>query len=243
MGLPFSDTTNKTGIIELLEDLTDTTSATTSSYSLAKKTRDINSAYAQYNMLMARASGGQADDTNQTDYPVIKLNLVSGQQDYPVTVDGSSTPNQVLDIDRIEMANPSGDYSLLPSFDEMGETPSLIEESTVSGTPTRHYKRANGIFLDPKPNYSYPSGLYLYISRTPVYFLTSDTTKKPGIPDQFHEYLAYRPAYLYCASKGLASATGYLNFLTKMEKDIELFYAARYRDEKKRMIANVESNK
>lgn len=244
--MQFSDTTNRTGIVELLEDLTNTQSASTSSYALAKKTRDINNAFAQFVMLAIRASGGQFDDTNQTDYNIIKLNIVSGQQDYPLTVDGSSTPNQILDIDRIELGGPSGTFNRLPSFDEMGKDYSLVQQSTVSGTPSCHYKLANGIFLDKKPNYNLTNGIYIYIGRTPVYFLTSDTVKKPGIPDHFSEYLAYRPAYLYCSSKGkdmAIQARNYLAFLTKMETDIGLYYTGRNRDEKKRMVARVESNK
>lgn len=240
--MQFSDTTNKTGLIELLEDLTDTNSASSSSYSLAKKTRDINSAFAQFKMLADRASGTwENDDTNQTDYPIVKLNLVSGQRDYPFTVDGSSTPNQILDVYRVECAvNSSGLLQELYPFDQSEETSSLAYLASTTGIPYRYDKLANSIWLDQVPNFSSTAsttsgGIWLYVNRTPVYFTTADTTKKPGIPDMFHEYLAYRPAYLYCASKGLASAGGYLNFLLKMEKDIGTYFSSRNRDEHKKM--------
>jgi hypothetical protein len=240
MALAFSNSADGTGLVELLSDLTNTTAASTSSYSLKKKTRDINSAYAQFMMLAIRASGKwQMDDTNQTDYPIIKMNLVSGQQDYPLLVDGSTIPNQILDVQRVECATDSTatKFSVLEAYDQTDETMSLQYLATLSGIPTRYDKLANGIFLDRKPNFSATNGLYVYFSRTPVYFLSTDTTKTAGIPDFFHEYLVYRPAYLFCAAKGLDQAPAYLAFLTKMERDIAQYYSGRDRDEHRFMTS------
>lgn len=93
----YSNTTDRTGIIELLEDLTSTQSATTSSYPLKTKTRDINLAFDDYQNIVKNASGTwQMDDSNHTKYPNVKFNLVSGQQDYSFTVDEQG--NQVQDI-------------------------------------------------------------------------------------------------------------------------------------------------
>lgn len=234
MAIPFSDSVNKIGLVETLGDLTNTNDTSSSSYSLAKKTRDINSAYAQFMMLAIRASGKwQVDDTNQTDYPIITMNLVSGQQDYPFTTDASSVPNQILDITRVECAidTTSQFFQPLKAYDQTDEEGSMTYESSQSGIPYRYDKLANGLWLDQKPNFSRTNGLKVWFQRTPIYFLSTDTTKVAGIPDMFHEYLIYRPAYLWCAQKGMTQATPYLQFLQKMEKDIGLYYAQRDKDE------------
>ena len=235
--MQFSDTTNRTGIIQLIEDNTGTQSASTSSYSLATKTRDVNNAYANYFLIAASTEGRwQVDDTNHTDYPIITTNLTSGQQDYVFTVDGSSTPNQILDIYRVEITDPSGlDVELTPidQFDVKGVA--LTEFMSADGTPRFYDKTANGIIMYPTPNYNATAGLKIYYTRTPSYFTTADTTKKPGIPDMFHEYLALRPSYQYCLRKGLANADNLRADMLIMEDQIKSYYMNRSRDEVKRM--------
>ena len=240
MSLVFSEPTNKTGAYELFQDLTGTN---TDSYPKAKFTRDFNNALAYYNLLAIKGSGGQADDTNHPDYNIIKLDIVSGQRDYPITVDGSVIPNQILDILRVEAKDAAGVARDLPAYNAMAEEGSLVQALTQTGTPTRQSKLANGFFLDPTPNYSYAEGLWIYISRTPSYFLSTDTTKKPGIPDMFHEFLVYRCAYLYCVTKLPNLANGYFNILTQGEKDIANYFFWRNRDEKKGMSVRRANNR
>ena len=238
----FSNTTDRTGIIELLEDLTNTQSATTSSYPLKTKTRDINNAYADYFRISTDSSGTwQGDDTNQVDYPVITTNIVSGQQDYSFTTDEQG--NQILDIYRVECKDANGVWQLLASYDENTETTSLSSQELLTGTPTRYYKTANGIFLDRKPSYNSTGGLKIYYARTPAYFVSTDTTKKPGFPDVFHTYLAFRPAYMYCVAKGLQQANAYRIELDRLELSIKTYYSMRTRDEKPRLTVKQESNR
>jgi hypothetical protein len=238
MSMQFSDTTNRTGIIELIEDLTTTKSATTSSYPLATKTRDVNNAFANFNMLAQRSAGSwESDDTNQTDYPIITTNLVSGQQDYSFVLDQQG--NQILDIYRVEIANASGIFSQVVPLDEVDMNGvSLTEFMKTSGTTIFYRKTANGIFLYAPTSYNYTNGLKIYYARTPTYFLSTDTTKKPGIPDMFHEYLALRPAYFYALSKGLPQAAALGNQVIEYEGNDRLgvtgkigdYYANRSRD-------------
>ena len=238
MSMVFSNTTDRTGLVELLEDLTTTQSSTTSSYPLKTKTRDINNAFANYNMIAQRSAGSwESDDTNQTDYPIITTNLVSGQQDYSFTIDQQG--NQILDIYRVEVANNSGIFSQVMPLDEVNMNGiSLTEFMKTAGQVTFYRKTANGIFLYAPTNYNYANGLKIYYARTPTYFLSTDTTKKPGIPDMFHEYLALRPAYFYALQKGLSQATALGNQLIEYEGSDRLgitgkigdYYANRSKD-------------
>lgn len=240
MSMVFSNTTDRTGLVELLEDLTTTQSSTTSSYPLKTKTRDINNAFANYNMIAQRSAGSwESDDTNQTDYPIITTNLVSGQQDYSFTIDQQG--NQILDIYRVEVANNSGIFSQVMPLDEVNMNGiSLTEFMKTAGQVTFYRKTANGIFLYAPTNYNYANGLKIYYARTPTYFLSTDTTKKPGIPDMFHEYLALRPAYFYALQKGLPQAAALGNQVLEYEGSERLgitgkigdYYANRSKDVK-----------
>lgn len=232
--MQFSDTTNKTGIIELIEDLTGTQSSSSSSYTLAKKTRDVNNAFAKF-MILAISSAGrwQVDDTNQADYPIIYTDVNSGQNDYSFTDDGSTPANQILDVTRVEIKDTSGIWRQLRPIDQDDLNGVAIDEFLkTTGQPEFYDKRANGLFLYPASNYTQSASLKVYYNRTPVYFLTTDTTKEPGIPDMFHEYLTIRPAYTYAHSKGLSNKADLRAEMLSMEEEIKEFYRDRNKDEK-----------
>jgi hypothetical protein len=235
MAMQFSDSANGTGIIELIEDLTNTPSTTTDSYPLKKKTRDVNNAYARFMMLAISASGKwQIDDTNQTGHPILISNLVANQQDYNYTVDGESTPNQILDLYRVEVKDSSGNWSQILPFDQSDlQGTSLTNFMATAGIPQYYDKVGNALFLYPKPSANVTGGLKLWFARTPAYFVSTDTTKKAGIPDIFHEYLALRPSWQYCArKKQSALAKDYKMQVLEIEDSIEVYYSNRSREEK-----------
>ena len=240
--LPFSENTNNTGMYEKFQRLTHTNSNKYGPYLYAT---DANIAFADYFMLAIKASGRwQVDDTNQTDYPEIKVNLVASQFDYPLTNDASSTPNQILSIEKVEMCtdtSASADkFVTLDTYDEMTETDiSIVQKRNVTGIPTRYSKRANGLFLDPTPSYSCTNGLRIFFSRTPSYFLGTDTTKEAGIPHAHRMYLVYKPAYDYCLVNLPELARGYLVEVQKLEQEIKDYYSFRNRDE--RVVATTKS--
>jgi hypothetical protein len=226
--------TYRTGLIQGLEDLTGTQSASTSSYTRAVKTRDINLAFDDYQNLVKRVSGTwQADDSNHTKYPNVKFNLVSGQQDYSFTVDEQG--NQVQDIYRVECKDSNGVWQLLLPYDEMSEDSALSAQETESGTPHRYYKTANGIFLDRTPNYNSTLGIRMFFTRSPSYFTitnaTTDDTTKPGIPNAHHRYLILKPAFWFWLPKDTARANTFFAEIQKIEKEIKGDIADRNRDE------------
>lgn len=239
-----SDTTNRTGIVQLLEDLTSTQAG--SSYTLATKIRDINTAFDEYQLLVKQASGTwQADDSNHTKYPNMKFDLISGQQDYNFTEDEQG--NQVQDIYRVECQTPSGEWKLLKAVDEMRSAEAISKIEAQSGTPDEYWKTANGIFLKLKPNYNRrlveegESGLRMFYTRSPSYFLSSDTTKEPGIPNAHHRYLAVKPALWFWMPRDNQRASIYAQEVRLLEELIRGDISKRTRDERPRVKANVES--
>lgn len=219
-----------TEILDLIQRNTNTQNTTTSSYPLAAKTTDVNNALNQYFILANSAAGNwrPADDYNQTDYPVIYADIVSGQQDYAFQTDENG--NQILDIYKIRIKDATSDkWTTLTQINQSVITDSELD-TTVSGIPTEYYLTANGIFLVQKPNFNGTDYLEVWINRTPTFFETTDTTKKPGTPWVHHEYFAIRPSYQYCLQKGLPQAKNLKADLDRMELAIKKYYRDRNKD-------------
>lgn len=239
MSLQFSDTTNRRGIIELIDDILGTDST---QYSTAKKTRDINLALDEVMAMIFEVGGTwQYDDSNHTDYPIITTNIVSGQRDYPFTVDGTS--NLILDVYRVLVADSNGDFRDITPVDvSSGDaSPNFTDGSNTTGLPNAYDKLGNSIFLDPIPDYNYTNGLKVYINRESSYFTTTDTTKKPGFAGIFHEYLALLPAYKYARDNSMAIANSLKNDVLEMQNRIKDYYKKRERDVRKKIIPRVNN--
>ena len=105
-----------TEILGLIQRNTNTQNTTTSSYPIADKTTDVNNALNRYMLLAISAEGKwQVDDTNQTDYPVVFGDVVSGQQDYSFTTDEQG--NQILDIYKVRIKDSAGNWHTLKQRD------------------------------------------------------------------------------------------------------------------------------
>lgn len=209
------------------------------SYPIAEKVIDINLAMDKALSLIFQASGKwQFDDSNHTDYPIITTNLIANQRDYTFTTDGSG--NLILDIYKVMIKNPtSGYYEEIYPVDQQSDeyTQGFWSGQNTTGTPSRYDKTANGIFLDCIPSYNSTDGVKIFINRESTYFLTSDTTKKPGFAGLFHEYIALRPSYQYAYRNTLNNAVALHNEMVLMESDIKKHYRDRSRDEVTRITS------
>ena len=219
-----------TTLLDLISRYTTTQNTTTSSYPILAKTTDVNIALNWYFILANSAAGNwrPADDTNQSDYPIIYGDTVAGQQDYSFSLDENL--NQILDIYKVRILAANGiDWITLEQINQ--DTITDADLSTVSsGTPTQYYLTSNGIFLVQKPSTSANNALEVWISRSPTYFTVSDTTKKAGLPWVHHEYLALRPSYFYCLQKGMPQANNLKVTLDAMELSIKRYWRDRNKD-------------
>ncbi len=238
MSVQFSDTTNYKGIIQLIEKELGfkRTDISGDSTKLKEFTADVNLAWDDYVHIALNADGRwQFDDSNQTDYPIIKTNLVDGQRDYPFTTDEGG--NLILDIQRVSILRSATEtlyYDIYP-IDQQSDSDawSLVSENTTEGVPSRYDKTANALFLDPIPSYNATNGLKIYINREASYFTSSDTTKKPGCPGIHHKYFALKPALDYARRNALAIEDSLRNEVQLMEQSIEEYFARRAKDERK----------
>lgn len=218
-------------ICDLIDDNCQIT--TESSYPIASKTRDINLALDRVFALIFEVGGTwQFDDSNHTDYPIITTNIVSGQRDYTFTSDESS--NLILDVQKVFVADSTGLFREVSPTDIPSGSPSNYWDGLeTTGQPNSYEKNANGIFLDPIPDYNRTGGIKVYISREGSYFTTSDTTKKPGFAGLFHEYLALRPSYQYAFRNSLDNRNILKAEMQEMEMAIMEYYKLREKDVKK----------
>lgn len=206
--LQFSDTTNKDGIVQKIQDACGLISATTNTYPIKRITKDVNSAIDNYFDLANEASPKiKVDDTNHSSEPAFTINLVSGTKRYTFNTDANS--NQILKIDRVDILKADGTSKRLKVFDRASiEDVGMASYNSTSGEPNGYFIEGEEIVLDRAPNYNSTNGLKLFDTRTPSYFTSTDTTKVPGIPNVHHDWCWIRPSYLWCLIKDKKRAVG-----------------------------------
>lgn len=210
--MQFSDPTTKTGLVEdtyfRIWGNSDDHSA---DYPLADIARYINR---YYDMVVTKILQSDKtwnwDDTNKTDLPIKDLNIVSGQLDY--SIPGS----EYLKVSRVEIKDQNGNWQQLEFFtSDMLVRRALKDLSGQSGVPQRFRLQANSLFFDVTPNYSSTLGLRIFYQRNVDYFVSTDTTKKPGFAEMFHVILSKGAALEYCLG-----ATGMDEKVSMLQMDL-----------------------
>lgn len=258
MSLVFNDTSTNKGIIQMIEKECGFNAGDISGNAtrFSQFTVDVNLAHDDFVRIAIQSSGTwQFDDSNQTDLPIIRTNLVSGQRDYSFVLDG--TNNLILDFYKITVADTSGVLHEIKPVDQQtadsaqGNVDSFINGQNVGGVPTRYDKTGPTFFLDPVPNYNSTNGFQAFINREGYYFTTADTTKKPGVPGIFHKYYYLKPSLDYARRNSLSNYAALQNEVMKMEGDesrgivgtIGAYFGKRQKDVRRGMVANVENCK
>lgn len=245
MSIAFSQTSSPyRGAVQLYEKaiLANYGDVSGNSELLGQFTTWANLALDNYHLLWASAAGTwQGDDQNFTNYPIVTANIVSGQRDYQITNDGT---NRIVDVSAVLILSSSTatEYELLPPIDELIYPKSEILINTTTGRPFQYGKLSNAIFLDPVPNYSVNNGIKMVVNREGSYFLTTDTTKIPGVP-AYHEYFYLKPAYEYARIHGLSNLAELEKAVIDLEGSerlritgkIKEFFSQRERDVRKIM--------
>lgn len=234
MSLQFSNTTNKSGILQVIERKTKLNDGgiTGNTQRLKEFTSEVNLAVDKAFSIIFKANGlWQFDDSNHSDYPIITTSLVANQRDYTFTTDEQG--NLILDIYKVMVKDEQGIYHEIYPVDQQSDEymDGFWSGQNDTGIPSRYDKTANGIFLDCIPSYNSPGGLKVFINREGSYFTTSDTTKKPGFSGLFHKYLAVVPSYEYACTNQLANKNDLKQEMLEMEMDMKKHYRDRGRDE------------
>jgi hypothetical protein len=266
--LYFNDTTTRRGIIQSIERrlFPNQTGRISGNASLLTDfTAEVNLARDRLTALILKVSGQSApEDYNHPKYPIIQLDLVSGQRDYTFLQDQEGS--NILDIYKVVAYDSNGNGTELIPVEVRGDDQrgalnwiaGFYNGSANQGASAWYSRTANGLFLGYTPNYTTNGastghyGIELYISREPTYYLSSDTTKQTGFPGLFDEYLALVPAWKYAAMNGLEVAggrlrngafTGMLSEIQVMEQDISTYYGQRLRDSTPGLRARRQNNR
>jgi len=251
MSISFSDTTNKSGLIQNIEDECGFNDGDISGNAtkLKKFTADINNAMDEIFALIFKTGGTwQFDDSNHTKYPIITTAINAGQRDYAFTTDEQG--NLVLDIYKVMIKNEEGVFVEIYPVDQQSannanyNVDSFSDGLDTEGVPVRYDKTSNGIFLDPVPSYTEAVGLKVFINREASYFTSADTTKKAGFSGLFHYLLVLIPAYKYARIHLSPSDRDRLKIdIGEMKAELIKHYGKRERDIKRSFRPSVESCK
>lgn len=235
MNLPFNDVTNKTGLCQEVDNIC---GSDTTKYPLVDKARRANMAMAKFvEIALANDTRWQFDDSNQTDLPIGTTGLVQGQNDY-------SFDSSFLKILKVQCKNSDGDYIDLIPIDVSEVTTPLETTFSENGQPLYYDKYANSIILYPTPSTTVSAGLKVYYQRDATTFVSTDTTKYPGIPSIFHEYIALCMAEPQLLKNviDVNSQRKYNNYVAKIEKfeqKIADYYQKRDKDDRKKLSAKI----
>jgi len=236
--MQFSDTTNKTGIIQDVETLVfgNYGDVTNNTSRLQQITAYCNRACDQITSLILEADyRWQWDDSNNTDLPIGTTALVADQQDY-------SFDTEHIKITRVELKDGTGAWKLLNPIDQVDIfNQSLTDFLNSAGTPLYYDKIGTSIFLYPKPSYSQAASLKVYFQRAHNYFATTDTTKTPGFPSIFHRLVPLMAAYDYALSNSLAVRDVLSVEVAKMSQSLQDFFTMRGKDEKVQLSAKTRN--
>lgn len=183
------------------------------------------------------------DDSNQPatnvgdgtgGLPIATTSLVSGQQDYALSV-------SFLNIERVELKDESGRWRKLQPIDQADVyDQSITDFMSGGGTPMYYDKIGSSIMLYPTPDYSQANSLKVWVSRPPILILASDissTAVKPGFNALYHDLIALWVSYDYAVANGLPNANQLMVEIQRKEEALKEDFALRNVDDRLKISA------
>jgi hypothetical protein len=204
-GLQFNGETNGQDICTLADSMVTTDDT---SFPLTLKSTYANAAMRQIWGDIFQAYGGWSfDDSNLTDLPIAKTDLVANQRFYALPMTNLSH------LISIEFKNSGGTWIpiypvTIEKINQRGYADS--EYLKTPATPLLYRPIATGFFLYPPANWSSADGdsLRVHFSRDISGFVPTDTIKVPGFDPLFHEGVAIYMALKFAQSNNIPSAGG-----------------------------------
>lgn len=231
MSIQFSEATNNTGICQQARVIAgvDSTQWPTSNI--------VNSCNNWHDFVTGYAIGAdkrfQWDDTNHTKLPEGTAELTINVSDYSFLTDEQG--NSIVTLIGVSILN-NGKYEPLKLVDrnDPDYDPSTFGQN--SGVPTQYDKIADNIIrLDFKPTATTAAGLKFYFQRTGSYFVSTDTTKSPGVSPLLHRGYVIASVYDIALTLGLKNIQALSVERQKEEQKVIQYFSNRSQDERKRM--------
>lgn len=243
MSIPFNDTSNKSGLIQLCEQYTGLGDGNISGNATLLKqfTRGINNAYQKIVTIIFESQDdwewddiGTTDGTtaSRSDYPVATVSLVAGQRDYtfPLSL-------KLMKIQRVDVSYNGSTFYRCTPWDSQETSLGLGNDSDVDARYTQtnpvYDVRANSVWLYPRGDTtSVTAGGVLRIEflREPVEFASTNTANTPGIDTAFQPMLALDASIDYCMVNS-PSLIGVLSSrYSDMESRLRKYYSRKNED-------------
>lgn len=232
--MQFNDTTNKNGLIQKCERLTNLGDGAISGDStlLAYFTADINETqYELITEIMKSQDTFEWDDPNRTDYPIATTPLVASQRDY--NFDSIS----FLKLRRVDVSYDGTTYYRATPFDSSAYLKGMGNDTDVDGdfskTSPKYDPKAFGLWLYPMASTAdVTAGGKLRIEFTRAFdeFTVADTTQQPPIDRPFHELIAVGAAYRWLLDKDSDKANKLLAQYQKGIENLKRYYNNRNED-------------
>lgn len=222
MKLPFS---------ELCLEVDRICGTSSTSYPLADKARRANMGMSRFvELALANDTKWSFDDSNEIDLPIATTDIISGQKDY-------SFSDEFLKIHKLTIKDSAGIEKELLPIDQVESDQPLDTLFATAGQPVFYDKIGSSIILYPAPNFNLDDGIKAYFQRDSTVFVSTDTTKYPGIPSIFHELIALYMAEPYLLEKmsDANSQRKYNNYVAKIEKfeiKVAEYFSKRDKDDR-----------
>lgn len=166
------------------------------------------------------------DDVNNTGEPTGIFDLVANQNYVEVTGATYLKISKVLILD-------GSYYDILTPVDEHSADAANMLEKRNSGTPKRYLKKGENIYLDPYPASALTNGLKVFCQKNVHYFVSGDTTAKPGFAQPFHRLVSlYASEDYLIAENMMGRLVAVRQKIQQMEADLIAFYSSRDDDQK-----------
>lgn len=208
------------------------TNTTAGDYSDASLIRDINSEIASLRINILRDRGAmEFDDINYTDLPIGVFTVTS---DGVCKITEDENGNIIETIHKVAFLVGTDYQDVQRQTLGEGNQDILTQSGTVD-VPRYYYEVGNSIVF---PGVSGGTAK-IWFDRVHDKILTGDTTKEPGIPEAYHQVLAYRVALNYAVDKGLANENSILRRIQMEEDKLAQYEANRRVDEPTRFEPEV----
>lgn len=233
--MQYSDTTNKNGLLQMVEFYTGVGDATISGTAALKAqvTQLINNRYHQIvTMILDSSDEWDFDDPNHTDLPVATLPLVATQRDYTIPV-----ATKLLKLKRVDVTWDGSTYYRASPLDSGEMSRGLGTDANTDNdfdlTEPFYDVIGNSLWLYPMATAAQVTAggkIRLEYLREIDEFATTDTTQEPGLDEPFHNMIAVGAALDWAVAKGLQCKNDLAAIWGDYEQRLRKYYGRRNED-------------
>ena len=226
---------NYQNICNEIDDICDSNDT---SFPVATKLRRVNSALEEIVGNIIEVNGDfQFDDSNYTDLPEGKADLVNGQKDYSFAV-------TFLDILGVSVMDAQGKYQKLKPIDQRDMEVDTSQFQSTNGMPVYYDKKGASVYLYPTPatgSVTLTEGLKVFFQRTAHLFELSDTTAVPGFTSTYHRILPLMASLSYNRKYHPDRVPSMLAEISELKTALISHYSKRSKDERPKLGIRQES--